>query len=143
IATRELGIVRERLSLDRVDAWVQPIKTSIGPGNIVFIDIESDAVTEVVTGFGMKNVTAEQVAAEACDEAERYLRADVPVGVHLADQLLVPMALAGGGSFRTMTPTPHTLTNASVIRQFLEVPIAIESETAAVCRIDVGTRYAS
>ena len=143
IATRELSIIRARLSLDRADASVQKIDTSIGPGNVVFVEIESAAVTEVVTGFGMKNVTAEQVAAGVCDEAEGYLRADVPVGAHLADQLLVPMALAGGGTFRTVMPTPHTLTNASVIQQFLEVPIAMEPEADGACRISIGARYAS
>lgn len=143
IATRELAIIRERLVLPREDCVVEQVSTSIGPGNVVFIVMEGDPVTEVVTGFGMKNVTAEQVAAEACDEAERYLRANVPVGAHLADQLLVPMALAGGGVFRTVTATPHTLTNASVIRQFLDVPIVIEPETPEVVRITVGTRQAS
>ena len=54
----------------------------------------------MITGFGRKGVPAEQVAGGACDEAAAYLAADVPVGTHLADQLLVPMALAGGGVFR-------------------------------------------
>ena len=143
IATRELSIVRERLVLARTDALVEKVATSIGPGNVLFIVIEGAEVTEVVTGFGMKNVTAEQVAVNACDQAEQYLRANVPVGSYLADQLLVPMALAGGGTFRTVTPTPHTLTNASVIRQFLDVPIAIEPETPEFVRITVGTRQAS
>ncbi|PYR34237.1 MAG: hypothetical protein DMF89_02320 [Acidobacteria bacterium] len=30
------------------------------------------------------------------------------------------MALAGGGTFRTLKPTAHTTTNAAVIRRFLE-----------------------
>ena len=38
---------------------------------------------------------------------------------HLADQLLLPMAFAGGGSFRTTAPSSHTIPNASVIRKFL------------------------
>ena len=84
------------------------------------------------------SVSAEKVASDACDEAERYLRSDVPVGEHLADQLLIPMALAGGGAFRTVTPTPHTRTNASVVQRFLDVPIAIDMESPEVCRITVG-----
>jgi RNA 3'-terminal phosphate cyclase (ATP) len=140
IGTRELAIVRERLVLDRSDCRVENVEGSIGPGNVLLIVMEGQPVSEVVSGFGMKNVTAERVAAEACDEAERYLIANVPVGPHLADQLLVPMALAGGGEFRTLSPTPHTLTNASVIRQFLDVPIAIEPETPDVCRIVVGKK---
>lgn len=140
IGTRELAIVRERLVLDRSDCRVEKIDRSIGPGNVLLIVIEAEPVSEVVSGFGMKGVTAEHIAAEACDEAERYLSANVPVGPHLADQLLLPMALAGAGEFRTLSPTPHTLTNASVIQQVLDVAIAIEPETSEVCRIIVGKK---
>jgi RNA 3'-terminal phosphate cyclase (ATP) len=138
IGWRELAVVRERLGLERADCWVIDAETSVGPGNVLMILIDSDVTTEVVTGCGMKGVTAEQVASDVCEEAERYLGSDVPVGTHLADQLLIPMALAGGGSFRTLTPSGHTLTNASVVRQFLDVPIVIEAEAPGVCRITVG-----
>ena len=80
------------------------------------VDIRDETVTEVVTGFGVKGVSAERVASDACDEAERYLGSAVPVGSHLADQLLMPMALGRGGTFRTLTPSAHALTNAAVIR---------------------------
>lgn len=97
-------------------------------------------MTEIVTGFGIKGVSAEKVAADACDEAERYLKSYVPVGSHLADQLLIPMALAGGGSFRTLSPSAHTQTNASVIRRFLDVPIAGDAEADDTYRITIGPR---
>ena len=104
---------------------------SVGPGNVLLIAIESPQVCEIVTGFGVKGVAAERVASDACDEAERYLAANVPVGAHLADQLLIPMALAGGGTFRTVEPTAHTRTNALVIQQFVDVPIAFEQESSS------------
>jgi RNA 3'-terminal phosphate cyclase (ATP) len=138
IAKRELAIVRERLGIERAMCRVECITNSIGPGNVLLIAIESDRVTEVVSGFGVKGVSAEKVASLACDEAERYLDADVPVGAHLADQLLIPMALAKGGTFRTVTPTEHTVTNAKVIERFLGVSIAIEPESFAVARITVA-----
>jgi RNA 3'-terminal phosphate cyclase (ATP) len=140
IAKRELSIIRGRLGLDRPLCQSEQISASIGPGNVVTIAIESDQVTEVVTGFGMKGVSAEKVASAACDEAERYLAAGVPVGIHLADQLLVPMALGQGGSFRTLKPTEHTRTNASVIRRFVDVPITFEHESGDIHRITVGAR---
>jgi RNA 3'-terminal phosphate cyclase (ATP) len=140
IAKRELSIVRERLGLDRSMCRIERVESSVGPGNVVMIVIESDTSVEVVTGFGIKGVSAEKVAAAACDEAEQYLRADVAVGVHLADQLLIPMALAGGGTFRTLAPTAHTVTNADVIRRFLDVPIAIEQESNGVYCVRVGER---
>jgi RNA 3'-terminal phosphate cyclase (ATP) len=138
IAKRELGVVRQRLGLDRTQCRIEAIETSVGPGNILLIELESAGVTEVVTGFGVKGVFAEKVADRACDEAEAYLKADVPVGIHLADQLLVPMALAGGGEFRTLTPSAHTTTNANVIRTFLDVPISIVQEQGDVYRVTVG-----
>ena len=42
---------------------------------------------------------------------------------YLADQLLLPMALAGGGRFRTGPLSQHTITNIAVIERFLDVSI--------------------
>lgn len=72
------------------------------------VEVASAELTEVVTGFGMKGVTAERVASDTCDEVEAYLSAGVPVGRYLADQLLLPLALAGSGAFRTLEPSART-----------------------------------
>lgn len=48
------------------------------------------------------------------------------VGPHLADQLLIPMALSGGGKFSTVGPTDHTLTNIDTIKQFLDIDITLK-----------------
>lgn len=138
IAKRELDVVRRRLGIDRTGCSIQRIDTSPGPGNVLMIEIASPEVTEIVTGFGMKGVTAERVADEACDDVRGYLDAGAPVGAHLADQLLLPMALAGGGVFRTVKPSAHTITNADVIRQFVDIPIALEQEQDAVYRVTMG-----
>lgn len=55
----------------------------------------------------------------------RYLDAKAPVGPHLADQLLLPLVLAGGGSFVTMPPTEHTRTNIAVIEKFLALEFTL------------------
>jgi RNA 3'-terminal phosphate cyclase (ATP) len=52
------------------------------------------------------------------------------------------MALAGGGAFRTLTPTAHTVTNAEVLRRFLDVDVRIQEEGGGVARIDVVRRQA-
>jgi RNA 3'-terminal phosphate cyclase (ATP) len=139
IAKRELSIVRERLGIERESCRVQTVDTSVGPGNVLMLVIESESVSEVVTGFGVKGVSAEKVASDACDEAQAYMAGGVPVGIHLADQLLIPMALAGGGTFRSLTPTAHTLTNAGVIRRFLDVSVAVEPEGDGIHRVSVGS----
>ena len=49
-----------------------------------------------------------------------------PMGKHLADQLLIPLAMAGGGSFRTLPLTRHTTTNMEMVKRFLNVEIRVD-----------------
>lgn len=134
IAQREVETIRRRMSWSD-DCVAAREVDSPGPGNVVFLEIHSEHVSEVFTGFGRKGVPAEKVAAEAIREARRYLEAGVPVGEHLADQLLIPMALAGGGSFRTLPPTDHTKTNIETLRHFLDVQVKSEAIEGEVWQI--------
>lgn len=126
---------REVLEVSRLLGWtgdelrIRDLK-DCGPGNIVVLEVASERVTEVFTGFGEKGVLAEQVAAGAAKEAKEYLAAGVPVGRHLADQLLIPLAMADGGEFVTVAPTAHTTTNADIVSRFLDVRIVIEQQEA-------------
>ena len=88
-------------------------------------------------GFGDRGISAVTLAAGVADEAQRWMDRDVPVGPHLADQLLLPFALAGGGRFRTSSLTPHTTTNIAVIQRFLDVPIAV-TEASGVVEVALG-----
>jgi RNA 3'-terminal phosphate cyclase (ATP) len=118
IAERQLEVLRARLGLSEAQRLVRRVD-SRGPGNVVQVRVDSEHASETCTGFGVRGVPAERVAHGLADEVQQYLAADVPVGAHLADQLLLPLALAGGGSFLTLPPTAHTLTNAKVIEAFL------------------------
>jgi RNA 3'-terminal phosphate cyclase (ATP) len=132
IGERELKVVRDRLEWSEECCHVDEADASPGPGNILCINIESEHCTEVFTGFGELGVSAEKVAKDTVRQVEEYLSSKVPVGHFLADQLLLPMALAGGGSFRTLAPTRHMTTNAEVIRLFLPIEV-IMRETGRNC----------
>ncbi len=126
IAERELQVVQDELGWDKHSLRVEEVRNSRGPGNVLMLEIESEHVTEVFAGFGQKGVPAEQVAQETVARAQEYLEADVPVGRRLADQLLIPLALAGGGTFRTLSPTEHTVTNIEVLKRFLRAEVSAE-----------------
>ena len=64
--------------------------------------------------------------------------ADVPVGTHLADQLLLPMAVAGCDSFRTLTLSRHATTNIETIGRFLDVAITVSQEARDIVRVALG-----
>ena len=127
VAERELGRVRESFPWDESEFRTEEVTGSISPGNVLFIDFEYENVTEIVTAFGSRSVRAERVAAEVVASAKVYLISEAPVGEYLADQLLLPLAIAGGGRFRTTRVTRHTTTNLEVIEMFLDIDSSIET----------------
>lgn len=136
VADRELAIVRERFQVAPEDCETVDVRG--GPANVLMIEIERTGSRELVTGHGEKGLRAELVAERACDELARHVASNVPVGEHLADQLLLPMAVAGGGRFRTSAPLSlHATTNIETIRQFLDVPIRADEESGVV-EVSVG-----
>ena len=139
VAERELAVIREELRWRAEECRVETVPHPLGPGNAVVLAIEAEHITEVFTGFGERGRPAEEVAKAAVEAAKVWLNAAVPVDEHLADQLLIPMALAGGGSFLTTKPSLHTTTNAEVIQRFLPVPIRVEQESELAWRVEVGT----
>ncbi|MGD0261612.1 MAG: RNA 3'-terminal phosphate cyclase [Verrucomicrobiota bacterium] len=140
VAERELAVVREELKWRADECTVENVPHPLGLGNAVVLEIEAEHVTAVFTGFGERGRPAEEVAKVAVEAAKVWLEANVPVDEHLADQLLLPMALAGEGSFRTTKPSLHTTTNAEIIRRFLPVPIRIEPESDLIWRVSAGSR---
>lgn len=126
IADRELAVIGQKMSLSGDELKAEVIGNATGPGNVVTIEIQSRHVTEVFTGFGERGVSAERVAKACVKDAREYLVSSAAVGRYLADQLLVPMALAGGGRFSTLSPTEHTLTNIDTIKRFIDVEVSVD-----------------
>ena len=123
IAERELARVAERLEWPRPELSARTEKRADGTGNVLLLRLGFENVTEVAIAFGRTGVPAETVADDAVQAVLDYLAGSAPGGGHLADQLLLPMALGAGGRFVTGKPSSHTLTNIQVIRQFLDVHI--------------------
>jgi len=138
IAERELAIVRDELSWQPHECEVQTVAYPKGPGNALVLEIETEHICAIFTGFGERGRPAEDVAREAIEQAKTWLTAEVPIDEHLADQLLLPMALAGRGSFRTTKPSLHMTTNVSIIQQFLPARFEVQQESDQVWRVSVG-----
>lgn len=93
---------------------------AVGPGNVVSASLEYEEITAHFTELGQKGVRAESVAKRLARQVASYLDSPAVVCPHLADQLLIPLALYGG-SFVASTPTLHTKTQLELIPIFLEV----------------------
>ena len=129
IALRERNVISKMPEIDKQQITIRHADDAMGPGNAVMIAADSECLTEVFTAYGVRGVPAEKVAETAVLEVQRYLESGVPVGEHLADQLLIPLALTGGGAFITAKPSLHTTTNMDVIRRFTGIGLkAVEIE---------------
>lgn len=139
IGNREINVLKTELKrLDRKEVVV--VDKGRSAGNVVLVQIETGELLETVTAIGARGVRAEEVAKAAAQETNRYLESPMAVGEHLADQLLVPLALAGSGSFLTSVLSLHTTTNIEVIKQFIDVDITSEQLGDCLWKISVLKR---
>jgi RNA 3'-terminal phosphate cyclase (ATP) len=137
IGVREVDAFLAEVPWDRACARPEMVRGGVGPGNALVAEVEHEHVTEIFTGIGERGVRAETVAARVAAEVKRYLATEVPVGEHLADQLLLPMALGEGGEFRTLAPSGHTKTQAEIIGVFLDAKITMDARAEEDVRVEV------
>ncbi len=96
IAEREIACARKLIDWRERSFAVRELPEERGPGNILLLEAECEHVTEVVSGFGQLGVPAERLAKRAAGRMNGYLGSTAFAGPYLADQLLLPFALAGG-----------------------------------------------
>lgn len=117
ILQREARLISQQLQINEANVGIRDAGSHTGPGNVLSAWAQYENVTELVQGFGARGKRAEAVVNQLCRELQDYQSSKAVVGEHLADQLLLPMLLAGGGRFITGAPSLHTRTNIEVIEQ--------------------------
>jgi RNA 3'-terminal phosphate cyclase (ATP) len=110
IGNRELDRLSARLKIERRNLSVTDLGDQAGPGNVVSITATRADLTEVFANM---------------DEFMAWARSNATVGNRLADQLMLPMAIAGAGKLTTERLSNHIRTNAAVIEQFIAVDVCL------------------
>ncbi len=112
---------------------------SQGTGTLVFLMCRFEGGTAGFTSLGQKGKRAEKVADDACSEFFQFLASDAAVDEHLADQLVLYMALSKGrSSIVTKRITTHLKTNIWVVEQFLPVTFRTDEIKGRVSVEGVG-----
>jgi RNA 3'-terminal phosphate cyclase (ATP) len=128
IAEREVGVIERRLRWGKTALAVEEVDADC-KGNVVAVILRHGEVTIVDDQLGNTEDRAEVFANALCDRLEVFLATGVPVDERLADQIVLPLALAGGGSFRTLEPSAHLMTQLDVLRQFLpDLKVTVEPD---------------
>ncbi|MHC4661471.1 MAG: RNA 3'-terminal phosphate cyclase [Planctomycetota bacterium] len=128
VRKRQADRTRNRMKKLDVPIDVEEIdRPGIAPGSSVIIVPEFENGLAGFSSLGKPRLKAELVAEKACREFSDFLEGTGAVDKRLADQILLPCALADGQSVYTTTEiTQHTLTNAEIIRKFVDVSVEIE-----------------
>jgi RNA 3'-terminal phosphate cyclase (ATP) len=126
---REIGIA--------ADATNVPVPARRSSGNHLLI-VASFARTRIGFGaLGDRGQTPERAADEAVTAFRTFLEGGAAVDRHLGDQLLVPAALVAAGlvppppgivpatRYSVSAVSKHLLTNADVVKRFLDVEVAV------------------
>ena len=138
IADRVLASAVQTFPCD--DARVLELPPGPGQGVACMVETGFADGEEMACTFGEMNVSAEKVGRRAGKMMNDFLNTGAAVGRNLADQLLLPIALAGEGSFTTMTPDEHVPTNVSVIEAFLPVRFEIKRTDGGVWSVSCGQK---
>ncbi|MGC3992142.1 MAG: RNA 3'-terminal phosphate cyclase [Chthoniobacteraceae bacterium] len=128
IARRAFEHISQSMSWPEESFSIRAHLPEHGPGLALVAAVESDEIVETFTAFGERGIRVEAVANGLVQEIRDYLCSEAPVGEHLADQLLPPMALAGAGAFRAIRLSRHTRTNIGTIEKFLPIRFRTRTE---------------
>jgi RNA 3'-terminal phosphate cyclase (ATP) len=93
------------------------------------------------SSLGRPGLPADKVAETAVSELFAFVKTEADVDKRLADQLLLPLALARGKSeFTTDRLTQHTLTNADLLQRWLDISLVVTGEVNQPGQITVEGR---
>lgn len=131
-AAKNLGWPEDSISVNEVDAD--------GPGATVTAEAVHGNITDSITYFAERGRSADKLGHLTGRDLTRFLESGALVTERLADQLLLPLALAGGGTLTTTNATNHINTNLHTIAAFLATTSQITQPGADTpCTITIAS----
>lgn len=145
VAQRELEVVGQALGWSSAQLRTPAVRQHEGPGNALMATLVHDQVAEVFTVFGERGVSSEAVARALARAVQAYQGTTGALGPHLADQWMLPLALAVAGTktpacFTCTQITDHSNSNVGVIEAFLPVRFAIVEDGPSAWRVSIAAR---
>lgn len=137
IAERQRTAAIEHLSAHGLSAEIELFQCGkSGQGTFLFLKTESESCLAGFSSIGERGKRAEAVGREAADELIAYYRSGAAMDHHLADQLILYLALAKeASSFTASRISDHLLTNLWVTEKFTGTRHSVEGNKDAPGRI--------
>jgi len=135
-----LGHLAKILGLSGVSPRIKLMNAPTpGRGSFLFLRMESEHSLAGFTALGAIGKRAEVVGAEAAEELVRFDASGAALDRHLADQIVLYLALCDEASeFTVEEVTPHLLTNLGVIGLFRPLRFDVEGKEGGAGRVRVN-----
>lgn len=137
VKDRQIDLLRKELSWGPDHFNVVEYEATC-PGNMISLQLQYDDASHVFDSLGERGRSSEKVIARAFNGMKKQIDSKTPVCRFLADQLLLPMALAGKGSYQTRKLSLHTKTNMEIIQEFLDVRFSVTQLKEDVFKVEVA-----
>ncbi len=131
-------------ALQRLTGWDSEVDIELqrfaspGRGSMLLLLARYEYSQFCCYALGERGKPAEQVADEAVDQLQSYANSDGAIDHYLADQLILPLALADGISrLRTARISSHLMTNAVIVQHFLPVRIELRGREGGAGMIEI------
>ena len=123
---------------------IEPLRVrALCPGAALFLEADYEHVRVGFNSLGACGKSSEAVAEEAAGALLAHKQSGGALDRHLADQILLPLALASAPStFTCEAATRHLKTNAWVIEQFGVARVLIEERADAGAHVTVTPQQA-
>jgi len=130
VAERQRDYAQRRLAAEGREADIAIVEAeALGAGSFLMLVAEVGSVSAAFSALGERGKPAERVAEEAVDGLADFLKAEAACDPHLADQLILPLAIAPGTSrLTTSRITQHLTTTVEIAQQVLGCPVQIGGE---------------
>ncbi len=143
IAQREVDALAALCQWPRETFHIGEVPSN-GPGNILMMELECEQVTELFALTGEIDISCKDVAKRLWSSARKFLTSDIPIGPHLADQLLLPCGIAASqgevSAFRTCRLTMHSTTHIDLLKQFLPIEVEVIPQEERSCLVKMGPK---
>ena len=118
VAPRQARTVAQELPTEAsVTERVSTVATTDSPGSAIVVAATYENGCGGFTAFGERGKPAEEVGSDAAASLRQFDRSGAAIDEHLADQLLLPMAI-GGGRISIPRVTDHVESSVELLEQF-------------------------
>ncbi|HSD49953.1 MAG TPA: RNA 3'-terminal phosphate cyclase [Candidatus Methylomirabilis sp.] len=130
IAERQRDRALQRLRREGCSAEIEIVEADApDTGTFLMLVAEIAGIPAGFSALGERGKPAENVADEAVGALLDFLKAEAACDPHLADQVILPMALTPGTSrLTTSRVTRHLLTTVRLVQQLLGCPVQVGGE---------------